>query len=86
MVYEEINKLSAFKCGVVQKQYIVFLLPNVGVIETGSYLPTYRSKAQNMRDEKLHCVERVSNDDYELNTYESSRITRERQETQNNSD
>lgn len=63
MVYEEINKLSAFEYGVVQKQYIVFLLPSVGAIETGSYLPTYhttyRSKAQNIRDEKVQCVEDV---------------------------
>lgn len=63
MVCEEINKLSAFKYGMAQKQYILSLLPIAGVMETGSYLPTYhtiyRSKAQNIRDEKVQCVEDV---------------------------
>lgn len=39
MVWEEINKLSAFEYGVVQKQYIVSLFPIAGAMETGSYFP-----------------------------------------------
>jgi hypothetical protein len=63
LVCEEINKLSALKYDVVRKQYTVFLVPNAGAIETGSYLPTYhttyRSKSQNIRDEKVHFFEDV---------------------------
>jgi hypothetical protein len=63
LVYEEINKLSAFKYGVVQKQYTTFLLLSVGATETGS-LPTYhttyttyKNKAHSIRKVKVQCVE-----------------------------